>query len=156
MEKTVTLGRVTFNAFKPTDIEVQMKQIYNHVGIEGEEAYNLLIQFSVTSDGISPMEGMFINRVVYSISGSTRMDLRFESSAMVPLNPQRDLDSWLKLFKDVNPTMDEEGSAIVTLPPAKGSLDYIYLDDDLRITRGNRGAVVVVKRLQNKVIHFEM
>ena len=84
-----------------------MKQIYNHVGIEGEEAYNLLIQFSVTSDGISPMEGMFINRAMYSISGSTRMDLRFDSSAMVLLNTHRDLDSWLNLFKYVNPTMDE-------------------------------------------------
>lgn len=154
VEKTVTLGRVTFNAFKPTDIEIQLKQSYNHVGIEGEDAYNLLIQFSVSSDGIPPMEGMFINRAVYSISDSTRMDVRFESSAMVPLNPQRDLESWLKLFKDANPNMDEEGSATVALPPAKGFLDYIYLDDDLRITRGNRGAIVVVKRLQNKVIHL--
>lgn len=154
IEKTVTLGRATFNAFKPTGIEIQLKQTYNHVGIEAEDAYNLIIQFSVSSDGMPPMEGMFINRAVFSVSGSARMDVKFESSAMVPLNPQTDLESWLKLFKDANPTMDEEGSAMVTLPAAKGSLDYIYLDDDMRITRGNRGAIVVVKRLQSKVIHL--
>lgn len=154
VEKTVTLGRATFNAFKPTDIEIRLKQTYNHVGIETEDAYYLLIQFSVSSDGIPPMEGMFINRAVFSISGSTRMDIKFESSAMVPLKPQRDLESWLKLFKDANPSMDEDGSAMVALPPAKGFLDYIYLDDDLRITRGNRGAIAVVKRLQRKVIHL--
>lgn len=152
VENTVTLGRAGFNAFKPIDIEIQLNQTYNHVGIEAEDAYYVLIQFSVNSDGISPIEGMFINRGVFSISGPTFMDIRFESSSMVPLNPKRDLDAWLKIFKDVNPTMDDEGSAMVALPPTKGFLEYIYLDDDLRITRGHRGAVVVVKRLQNKVI----
>jgi hypothetical protein len=152
VENTVTLGRAAFNAFKPTDIEIQLKQTYNHVGLEAEDAYNVLIQFSVSSDGISPIEGMFINRGVFSISGSAKMDIIFESSAMVPVNPKRDLESWLKIFKDANPTMDEEGSAIVALPPTKGFLDYIYLDDDLRITRGHRGAVVIVQRLQHKVI----
>eukprot|EP01018_Ginkgo_biloba_P007546 Gb_13068 [translate_table: standard] len=157
VEQTVTLGRATFNAFKPTDIDIQLKQTYNHVGIEAEDAYYLLIQFYVKDPGAPAdgpaMEGMFINRATFSVSDAARMDVKFESSTVVPVNPQMDLQSWLKLFKGANPTMDDKGSATVALPPAKGFLDYLYLDDDLRITRGNRGAVTVVTRLPQKIIH---
>lgn len=154
VENTVTLGRAAFNAFKPTDIEIQLKRTYNHMGIEAGDSYYVITQFSVSSDGISPVEGIYINRGVFNISGSAKMGIRFESSAMVPLNPKSDLESWLKIFKDANPSMNEEGSARVALPPTEGSLEYLYLDDDLRITRGHRGAVVVVKRLEHKVIHL--
>ncbi|KAH9321052.1 hypothetical protein KI387_015691, partial [Taxus chinensis] len=151
VENTVTLGRATFNAFRPTDIEVQLKQTYNHVGIEAEDAYYLLIQFSVKCPDEGPlMEGMFINKAAFNVSDLSRMEVKFKSSSMVPLNPQKDLQPWLKLFRDNNPTMNENGVVTMALPPAKGFLDYLYLDHDLRITRGNRGAVTVVKRLPEK------
>lgn len=158
VENTVTLGRATFNAFNPTDTEVQLKQTYNHVGIEADDAYYLLVQFSVNcpyegADG-PPMEGMLINKAAFSVADFNRIDIIFESSSMVPLNPQKDLQSWLKLFRDHNPTMDENGVVKVALPPAKGFHDYLYLDHDLRITRGNRGTINVVKRLPQKVIHL--
>ncbi|GLJ11578.1 hypothetical protein SUGI_0171830 [Cryptomeria japonica] len=158
VENTVTLGRATFNAFSPTDTEIQMKQTYNHVGVEADDAYYLLLKFSVNCpyEGADapPMEGMLINKASFSVSDFNRIDIIFESSSMVPLNPQKDLQSWLKLFRDHNPSMDEKGVVKVALPPAKGFHDYLYLDHELRITKGNRGTINVVKRLPQKVIHL--
>lgn len=95
---------------------------------------------------------MLINKGVFSIPGSPKMDIKFESFAMNPLNPRRDLDAWLKIFNDVNLIMDKEGNPMVAFLPTKGFLDYIYLDDDPRITMGHIGVVVVIKILQQKII----
>ena len=45
----------------------------------------------------------------------------------------------------MNPETGEVAFAMKRSP--KGSLEIIYLDEELRITRGNKGTVVVCERL---------
>eukprot|EP00240_Pyramimonas_obovata_P005871 CAMPEP_0118938490 /NCGR_PEP_ID=MMETSP1169-20130426/26125_1 /TAXON_ID=36882 /ORGANISM="Pyramimonas obovata, Strain CCMP722" /LENGTH=329 /DNA_ID=CAMNT_0006882441 /DNA_START=184 /DNA_END=1169 /DNA_ORIENTATION=- len=102
-----------------------------------------------------------------------RLDVRFTSGQLVPVLPERGRDEYLRRWKEVFETqgspppgfgakvtnliakafmslerpsgIDECGVARYSMERApKGYQDLLYLDDDMRITRGNRGTVVVV------------
>ncbi|KAJ7555052.1 hypothetical protein O6H91_05G020200 [Diphasiastrum complanatum] len=150
----VTLGRASFNSFKPQGLEIRLNQTYNHVGQGSDDAYVIILVFSVHDNCtlLPPLEGLLINKAKFSISNPGRMDVVFLSSTLAPRFPERDLDRWFKLFKTENSNMDEEGSVTLSLPPAKGWLDYLYLDEEIRITKGNRGGIFVVRRMDEPVV----
>ena len=150
----ITLGRATFNAFQPSSLQIQMHEVYNDVGVREPDAYDLALEFTIAQEGVPPLEGVIVNNARFEQEGSDRLSIVFLRSTLRPRNPERDLDAWLKIFKDSSIGMDEQGTFQKSLPPAKGWLDITYLDKDMRITRGNHGAVVVVKKLEKPAIVF--
>ncbi|KAJ7562645.1 hypothetical protein O6H91_03G078300 [Diphasiastrum complanatum] len=151
----VTLGRAAFNSFKPQGLEIRLNQTYNHVGHGSGDAYSVIIVFSVednSTSSLSPLEGLLINKARFSISNPEKMEVVFLSSTLAPRYPETDTDRWFKVFKIHNPDMDEAGAVTLTLPPIKGWLDYLYLDEDIRIAKGNRGGISVVRRLDKPVV----
>lgn len=102
------------------------------------------------------VEGLLINSARFSIASASRMDVVFATCTMKMRNSEdkEKRERWLKLFKEANPGMDERGSITVALPPAKGYLDFLYMDEELRITRGNRGGVAVMRRMAERVVHL--
>lgn len=153
----VTLGRATFNAYNPLHLNIRMREVYNDVGMDSSDpdSYIVAIPFSIIRDGDSEIEGLLINRATCPVASSNRLDVFFLSSILQPLHSGVDLSEWLRLFKDQNPDMDDRGVCKKTLPPGKkGWLDIIYLDDELRITKGNFGTITIVRRLEAQGISY--
>jgi hypothetical protein len=70
------------------------------------------------------------------------------------LHPEKenDLRRWKEVFQEANPSMDERGFVTVQLPAAKGKLDLLYLDEEMRITKGNLGNVFVTNKLKQSAV----
>ncbi|CAM6024750.1 unnamed protein product [Sphagnum balticum] len=152
---TFTLGRVTFNAFKPLGQEVVITETYNHVGQASEDEYLIISKISVkVGEGEEPLEGLVVNAGTFSFVNPKDMEVVFASSTLRPLHPEKenDLRRWKEVFQEANPSMDERGFVTVQLPAAKGKLDLLYLDEEMRITRGNLGNVFVTNKLKQSAV----
>ncbi len=152
---TFTLGRVTFNAFKPLGQEVVITETYNHVGQASEDEYLIISKISVkVGEGEEPLEGLVVNAGKFSFVNPKDVEIVFASSTLRPLHPEKenDLRRWKELFQEANPSMDERGFVTVQLPAAKGKLDLLYLDEDMRITKGNLGNVFVTNKLKQSAV----
>lgn len=157
---TFTLQRAAFGAFKPLKQEVILLDTYNHVRYANDEEYVLASEITIkNNDGELPeqLEGYLINHAKCSFApGSEKLTIRFLSSVLRPKNPENEteLQSWKKLFQEHNPGMDEQGFMTVKLPGAEGFMEHLYLDDEIRISRGNMNNTYVVRRLPGPVIQF--
>eukprot|EP00897_Mesotaenium_endlicherianum_P010030 jgi/Mesen1/9055/ME000057S08471 len=149
----VSLGRTTFNAFAPADLTIRFQEVYNGVGLKSADEYTFVITFQLAQEGLPPLEGLIINGARSSVESSNRRAVEFLSSTLVPRYPERDLDAWLRVFKESNPDMDERGVARKELG-AKGWFDTTYLDADIRISVGNFGTTVVVQRLEAPAVEY--
>eukprot|EP00850_Spirogloea_muscicola_P002079 SM000008S22168 [mRNA] locus=s8:185057:187834:- [translate_table: standard] len=147
----VTLGRATFNAFRPNGLKICMREVYNDVGMARNDQYDVTLPFTIAEQGQPPLDGLIRNRAKYDVASAGRLNVVFESSALEPRH-SKDLKAWLELFKEHNSDMDDQGVYEVKLPPAKGWLDLTYLDDDYRITHGNLGTIVVVQRVPEPLV----
>lgn len=151
----LTLGRLTFNSFQPAGLEVLMDQVYNHVGLRGTDEYSLITEFQVTSQGedAQGVQGLSIFKGRFTAAGPTRMDLVFDSITLAPRVPDTDLELWKSLFREGNPGMDDRGVVPVKFPAAiPGFVEFLYLDDELRVTKGNQGNINVVRRLPEPLV----
>lgn len=148
-----TLGRAAFGVFKPLKQEVIIKENYNHVGYAHEDEYLLALDMTVKNrEGESPefLEGYLLNQGKCSfVPDSQKMTVTFQSSVLRPAAgaTEEELRNWKQLFKEENPAMDERGWMTAKLPEFPGDLDHLYMDDDLRIVRGNFKNIFVLRRL---------
>jgi hypothetical protein len=152
---TFTLGRVAFNAFKPLGQEVVITETYNHVGQASEDEYLIISKISVkVGEGEEPLEGLVVNVGKFSFVNPKDVEVVFVSTTLRPLHPEKenDLRRWKEVFQEANPSMDERGFVTVQLPAAKGKLDLLYLDEEMRITKGNLGNVFVTNRLKQSAV----
>lgn len=143
----IALGRATFNAFGPVKLKIKMEDVFNYIGTETESSYLIEIRFTIAEEGVPPLKGKLLNKAECHKASSDRLDVIFLSSSLMPENPETDLTEWMKVFGDLNPSIDKNGVVLKELPAFKGWLDITYLDDELRITRGNNGTIIVVNRI---------
>lgn len=150
-----TLGSVTFNAFKPVDLKIALYDTYQHISMESDDSYSIIIEFSIIDplEKDAPLQGLIINRARFSVGGPNRLEVEFLSCGLKPRFPEKDLDAWLTLLKEPNPGMDENGCVVISLPgPVKGWSDFLYMDDEIRIQKGNKGGVTVLQLLKEAVV----
>eukprot|EP00271_Cylindrocystis_brebissonii_P017134 TRINITY_DN431_c0_g2_i2.p1 TRINITY_DN431_c0_g2~~TRINITY_DN431_c0_g2_i2.p1 ORF type:complete len:152 (-),score=22.43 TRINITY_DN431_c0_g2_i2:40-495(-) len=151
MDEPITLGLLTFNTFKPNSLTIQLSKVRNIVGLAHDAEYVVETPFTVLEEGVPQLKGEVVNIAELNVveSERDRAEVLFKSSILRP-SAGTDLEEWKKLFVEANEGMDAETGVLeLPLPPAKGWLDYIYQDKDIRITRGNRGTVVVAKRISS-------
>eukprot|EP00250_Pteridium_aquilinum_P026603 c33280_g1_i1 orf=447-1337(-) len=150
-----SLGSLTFNVFKPLALQIALYNMYQHVAMENADSYSLITEFSIIDPSVEdpPLQGLIINRARFGVSSSNRLAVEFLSCEMRPKLPEKDLNAWLKLLKEPNPGMDESGCAFVPFPVAiKGWTDILYMDDEIRIQKGNKGGVSVLRLLKEAVV----
>mmetsp|Transcript_20718 Transcript_20718/g.63020 ORF Transcript_20718/g.63020 Transcript_20718/m.63020 type:complete len:301 (-) Transcript_20718:49-951(-) len=172
-----TMGRLSFNVFRPLDLPCEIEAINNILRPAGaddgtsqgmDSTYDVLTRFK-TKDGLSG-EMLSGGYCTPNADEKDRLDVIFTKLVLRPA-AGTDMDAWretfgdavqgklrkrdrftrflLKLFMGMTPpgAMAEDGSITVTIgKPPKGYLDVLFLDDTLRITRGNRGSIVIVDR----------
>ena len=194
-----TLGRMSFNLFRPNKIVCIVEDIVNVVepldvdnkntGV-WEQCYNLevtmelLVPCNDDADAFIRLPAKIINFGVCSPSSPSRLAVKFTGGVLKPtfdLNKQENQDlarTWRQTFDGVisretkeMPILDKMTTSISYLVmkimmgmsppvdnedltqtydiarPISGYLDILYISDDLRISKGNRGTIVVVEKI---------
>lgn len=200
-----TLGRMTFNMFKPTKAVCAIFEIVNviqpldHEGAADEkdraweQSYNseVLMEISIprTQEGSAAEEttvlpAKLINYGVCTPASPTRLGVKFLSGTLKPnfdmtlkenevrakawektfegaIAKEAETQSILgkvatvvsnvlmKLMMGLEPPVDcvDFTQTYTITRPIAGHLDILYMDEDLRISKGNRGTIVVVERI---------
>lgn len=158
-----SLGRASFNMFEPGDLIIAITAIEN---IVNGTQWDIVVAFRCHDD--ESVCGFMENygECVQDEAQDNRLQIRFKGGCMRPA-PGTDLAKWDRLFqpKDVRGlSLGRRLSALVarvllgleksaggreksfTMSRApQGHTDVLYLDGDLRVTRGNRGSVIVAE-----------
>ncbi|BDA42090.1 hypothetical protein COCOBI_02-8920 [Coccomyxa sp. Obi] len=149
-DSSSTLGTLTFQQFAPKDLKVMVSGTEMVSGVESPEHYQTNTYFEVSEGEGTGLAGVQSAIGAYEVDGDKagRQVVYFKAIKIAPVDSSKDaLQRWLDVFKAENPSMGDDGVAVIEFPQrAKGTRDFILLDQDMQVTVGNRGSVVIVKR----------
>ncbi|KAH7295814.1 hypothetical protein KP509_27G066900 [Ceratopteris richardii] len=148
-----TLGASSFMALKPPNLDIVLYTSYQDVCMDGQDSYALVVDVDVQNpDGGNPLPAQIANRARFSIVGPNSLDVEFYSVEIKPRFPETDLDAWISIFKEANSQINENGVICAEhKKPIKGRTDIIYMDDEIRIHRGHKGGVSVLRLLKDPI-----
>lgn len=170
-----TLGRLAFNMFQPQDLTVVILQVFQPVlPMEKpmQRTHDIVVNFAIVHPNTPSLRGTVRNLGICKPASDTVLQVQFTGGALEPA-ADTDLQQWSAIFENpkalphssikdwfqnqllklmfglVPPKeMDKETGRIefrMRRSP-KGSLTILYLDEELRITRGQRETVLVCER----------
>jgi hypothetical protein len=171
-----TLGRLAFNMFQPKDLKVLINQVSQPVfPIEGtsQRTHDIVVQFTTLSEDFPPLQGLVRNLGICQPASDNTLQVQFTGGVLEPVEgtelkvwqqvfgqataPARlSLKEWFQglllrfMFGLVLPDkMDTQTgrSEFQMKRSPKGSLEILYLDEELRITKGEKGTVLVCDRV---------
>lgn len=170
-----TLGRLAFNMFQPQNLTVVIQQVFQPV-LPMEEpmqrTHDIVVDFAIAHPNMPSLRGTVRNLGICKPASNTALQVQFTGGVLEPA-ADADLHQWSAIFENPKaPTrssikdwfqsqllklmfglvppkeMDKETGRIefrMRRSP-KGSLTILYLDEDLRITQGQRETVLVCER----------
>lgn len=171
-----TLGRLAFNLFQPTSLKVAIARVLHPivpVGKGQQRAYDFIVEFTTADQNTPTLQGIVRNFGVCEPTADNILQVQFTGGTLAP-QEQTEMEVWQAVFgeqsKPATRGFKEKLMLAVSrmmfglVPPegmdrktgrvsfkmqrsAKGKVEVLYLDEELRITRGNRGTVVVCERL---------
>ena len=138
--------------------------------------YNIEIEFTTLDENYPQLRGIVRNQGVCSPQNEKTLQVQFIGGELAPLDPEdpESMKAWMSVFGDQKSKQSLNiaqkiqsfvGKLIFGLEPPqgidrqtgkasfnmkkspKGSLEVLYLDEELRITRGNRGTVTACERI---------
>ena len=171
-----TLGRLAFNMFQPTGIKVVIDRVLQPVFLLGngkQRSHDIVVEFTTIDDSIPQLSGIVRNQGICQIVSDTILQVEFTGGTLKPKS-STNIDEWKAVlggqskskktsWKDsltsvffrlmfgiippqsMNPETGET-SFIMNRSP-KGRLEILYLDEELRITCGEKGTILVCERL---------
>lgn len=169
-----TLGRLAFNMFQPTQLKVVIERVLQPVTpIEGQQrTHDIITEFTIQDDRFPKLQGIVHNFGVCTPYGDDTLQVQFTGGTLAPKEDKitsewisvfgeqsspakKSLkDRWLNLifkimFGLVPPSGMDQSTGRVTFEmqkSPKGKLKILYLDEELRITLGERGMILVCQR----------
>ena len=170
-----TLGRLAFNMFQPQDLQVKIDRVLQPVlpiPERSQRSHDIITEFTLVETHAPPLQGMVKNLGVCEPSTDDTLQVQFTGGLLTPKTGS-DLLAWNKTFgnqsakprsslketfktlflklmfgldapSDLNPNTGEVAFTMKRSP--KGKLQILYLDEDLRITKGDKGTVLVCER----------
>ena len=170
-----TLGRLAFNMFQPTDLEVAIDGVRQPVWPTGEgkqRTHDIVVEFSTVPPQLPQLEGIVRNTGLCIPQDRTNFKVWFTGGILAP-KPGTNLEGWRTVFG--NPTrrsqltfQERMAKLVLTLlfglvpstrldaetgeiafemkRSPRGSLELLYLDQELRITKGEKGTVLICER----------
>ena len=170
-----SLGRLAFNMFQPVELKIVIDRVLQPVltlGNGEQRSHDIIVEFTTVDEGFPKLDGVVRNLGVCQPISNTALQAKFTGGILAPQDPKQ-MDDWKAVFgeqrqrsskswkeklvstvfrvmfglvppKTMNPETGEI-SFIMHRPP-KGNLEILYLDEELRITRGERGTVLVCER----------
>jgi hypothetical protein len=172
-----TLGRLAFNMFQPTNLKIVIDRVLQPVVPVGERqqrTHDIIVEFTTVVDENTPtLQGIVHNFGVCESANDKILQVQFTGGALGP-KTQNEMEAWKAIFGDQSkPSRRSLKEGLMTsilrmmfgiVPPQemdcqtgrvsfkmqrspKGKLEVLFLDEELRITRGERGTVLVCERL---------
>jgi len=172
-----TLGRVAFNMFQPTGLKIVIDRVLQPVAFlekPQQWTHDIIVEFTTVDEQIPTLQGIVHNFGVCEPTQDNTLQVKFTGSDLQP-KAQTDLEAWKAVFSNqsqpakrglkerlmvsvlkiifgmVPPEGIDPKTGRVSFKmqrPPKGKLALLYLDEELRITRGERGMVLVCERQQ--------
>ncbi|MBE9007146.1 fimbrial protein [Fortiea sp. LEGE XX443] len=171
-----TLGRLAFNMFQPTNLKVVIDRVLQPVFLLGngeQRSHDIIVEFTTADESFPQLSGIVRNQGVCHPISDTVLQVRFTGGTLAPQD-LNSMDDWQKVFgqqrqsakrtlketlmlglfrlmfglvppQTMNPDTGEVTFIMERSP--KGRLEIIYLDEELRITCGEKGTVLVCERL---------
>ena len=152
-----TLTRMSFGRFQPGNTKVAIIGISNEVG---DASYVFDVLFEVKDGPAEGLVGCMRSLASHQYVGDgARFDIMFHSGTFAPSRSvECDASAsriWASAFGLHSPVSHLEGGIFTAMDSSgaqeyrfldaiEGYVDVLYLDDDMRITRGNQGSVQVV------------
>lgn len=170
-----TLGRLAFNMFQPTKLKVALDRVMQPViPIDNGEqrTHDIIVEFSTVDETTPQLYGIVRNLGICQPADDNTLQVQFTGGDLAP-QERTDIEAWKatfgnqsqaakKSFKEMLMTtflkvmfgivppqkMDRKtGQISFTMKRSpKGKLAILYLDEELRITRGEKGTVLVCER----------
>lgn len=170
-----TLGRLAFNLFQPKDLPVIIEQVFQPVLPIGEgpqSTHDIVVNFTIASPPLPPLEGIVRNLGVCQPASDTTLQVQFTGGVLEPA-AGTDLKQWKEIFEKPDPPASRSIKEWLqhqllkvmfgVVPPKelaadtgrvefqlkrspKGTLSVLYLDEELRITKGQRETVLICER----------
>ncbi|BAY11774.1 PAP/fibrillin family protein [Calothrix sp. NIES-2098] len=170
-----TLGRVAFDMFQPTGLKISIQRVLQPVFLLGngeQRSHDIIVEFTTIDRSLPKLEGTIRNLGVCSPLNDTVLQVQFTGGTLAP-QESTNIADWEAVFGNQQPSSrrsweEKLKSAFLKLmfglvPPQimnletgevsftmkrspKGRLAIIYLDEELRITRAERGTVLVCER----------
>ena len=174
-----TLGQGTFGVFEPKELVCAMGKARNpfvrRKDSSGVVDYTVEIPISFKDAEGRPASGTLVNEAQCEVISDDRLGVKFTGGYLCPdgedcevwnstfeaafanykLRKRDRLMNWLlkRMMGLQKPTgMSTDGSMTYKMTKSPhGHLDVLFLDDELRITRGNKGTVVIAERARDAV-----
>jgi hypothetical protein len=170
-----TLGRLAFNMFEPVNLLVEIERVLQPVfptGKGNERTHDIIVEFKTIDRNIPELKGIVKNLAVCLPQDKDTLQVKFIGGELIPLDNSK-MQQWLTVFGQDYPKSKvnfkekiasifikwmfgidktseiepETGKRVFTMKKSpKGLLKVLYLDEDLRITKGNRETVLVCQR----------
>jgi hypothetical protein len=170
-----TLGRLAFNMFQPRDLKVVINRVSQPVlpiAKGKQRSHDIVVEFTTVSKDTPTLRGIVRNLGVCQPEGDDKLRVQFTGGSLEPASGT-DLAAWKQVFE--HPERPPRGSLkewwqnlmlrlmFGLVPPQgmdpdtgrtefqmkrspKGSLTILYLDEELRITRGQKETILVCER----------
>ena len=174
-----TLGRLTFNAFEPSGLLIEIERVTQPIfptERDNEFTHDIIVEFKTIDPDIPELKGFIKNLAVCTFKDETTLEVKFTGGELMPLNirDNEKMAIWLSIFGQKSTPFslnikEKIGSLVVkwmfgvgkaspidlqtgktTFAIAKsptGILEILYLDDELRITRGKSESILISQRL---------
>lgn len=170
-----TLGRLAFNMFQPTVLKLVIDRVLQPVLLlnNGEQrSYDIIAEFTTIDPSLPKLAGIVRNQGVCHPVSDQVLQVKFTGGTLALQDPNQ-MDDWQAVFSQQrhlsqtslpeklmsslfrllfglvpSQAMNQEtGEVSFTMHRSpKGRLEILYLDDELRITRGERGTILVCQR----------
>lgn len=170
-----TLGRLAFDMFQPNDLKITIDRVLQPVlptGNGQQRTHHILVEFTTVDPTIPELKGKVYTLGICEPIQDNLLQVQFTGGCLEPQD-QQPLPIWQAQFGNQSPPA-QRGlkkrlmTSIIQLmfgivPPSgsddkgriafkmhrspKGKLEVLYLDQELRITRGERGTVLVCERI---------
>jgi hypothetical protein len=170
-----TLGRLAFNMFEPTSLKIAIDRVLQPViplGNGQQRTHDIIVEFTTVDENTPTLQGVVRNLGVCEPADDNVLQVQFTGGELAPKN-QNEMEAWKDIFGEQSkPARKGLKEILMTgflkvmfgiVPPQgmdgqtgrvsfkmqrspKGKLELLYLDEELRITRGERGRVLVCER----------
>jgi len=134
LEKHTTLHRLSFGQFP--QLEVNVTGVYQKLTIE-DASYTNLIEFTAAPS----LAGVLSICAQFEVLTPVRLQINFKQALVSPNNPEINLTAWREAL-GINDSQTINLSVDLNY---QGWIDTTYLDDDLRLARGNMGNLYILE-----------
>jgi hypothetical protein len=148
-------------------------------GKENERTHDIVVEFETIDDHVPKLKGIVKNLAVCIPTNPDTVQVKFTGGELIPLESQSSekMQEWFTIFGNNNQksqlnfqdrimslvmkwmfgikkasemNLETGKRSFVMNKSPKGSLKILYLDDELRITKGNRETILVCQRQVEK------